>query len=450
MSFSRLQIALLIFLSFFSLKAIANTNINKYDLNSPKNCLEADIVLSQKVSLIDLIKIGICNNPSLNADYMIYKESKENLKASKSEYFPKIDLSSSINKQSFKNKNEKSKENNPYNINLGLSMLLYDFGGRSARIDSFKSYLANSGFNYNTALQNLILSIHIAYFELLGAKEDLLSAKANETMYKKSYDEASRKYEVGLAALNDKLQTKTSYEQSKLKVIEMENAVKQYEGNLAIILNLSPQTTFMLKEPPKDRDLTALNKEDTLDKIIEQAIKERTEIKAQEENINVANLSLQELRASRYGSLSLSAESGYNNSWKDEYNYKRDNVIGVNYRLPLFTGFETSHKISSAKHKRQQERYLLDDIKNKIKNEVWSAYHDYNTALKSYEVSKELLKSAKENERVAFKSYEVGQTDIINLLTAESQLADARDTVVNAFYTVLISKATLYRSIGRF
>ena len=62
------------------------------------------------------------------------------------------------------------------------------------------------------------------------------SARANEAMYKKSYDEASRKYEVGMAALNDKLQTQTSYEQSKLKVIEMENAVKQYEGDLATIL----------------------------------------------------------------------------------------------------------------------------------------------------------------------------------------------------------------------
>ena len=78
-------------------------------------------------------------------------------------------------------------------------------------------------------------------------------------MYKKSYDEASRKYEVGLVALNDKLQTQTSYEQSRLKVIEVENLVKQYEGELATVLNLPPQTQFMLKEPPKDRDLTALN-----------------------------------------------------------------------------------------------------------------------------------------------------------------------------------------------
>ena len=103
-----------------------------------------------------------------------------------------------------------------------MSLLLYDFGGRSSRIDTFKSYLASAGFNYNSALQDLILSIQTSYFKLLGAKEDLISAKANEAMYKKTFDEARRKYDVGLAALNDKLQTQTSYEQSKLKVIEME------------------------------------------------------------------------------------------------------------------------------------------------------------------------------------------------------------------------------------
>jgi outer membrane protein TolC len=250
--------------------------------------------------------------------------------------------------------------------------------------------------------------------------------------------------------LNDKLQTQTSYEQSKLKVIEQENYVKQYEGDLAIILNLPPQTVFKLKQPRKDRDLTKLDNKTTLDDMIELASRERSEVKAQEMTLNAVNANLNELRSTRYGSFSLSAESGYNNSWKSERSYNRDNMLGVNYKVPLFTGFETSYKISSAKFKREQERSNLDKIKNQIKNEVWSAYHDYQTALKSYEVSKDVLKSAEENEKVAFKSYEIGQTDIINLLTAESQLADARDSLVVAFYTVLINKATLYRSIGRF
>jgi len=230
----------------------------------------------------------------------------------------------------------------------------------------------------------------------------------------------------------------------------MENAVKQYQGDLATILNVSPKTNFKLKQPPKDRDLTALGKKDTLEKMIEIAAHNRDEIRAQEMSLNAANANLRELRASRFGSFSLAAESGYNNTWHSTRAYNRDNSIGLNYKVPLFTGFETSHQIAAAKYRRERERHNLDKLRAEIKNEVWSAYHDYQTAMKSYEVSKKVLKSAEENEKVAFKSYEVGQTDIINLLTAESQLADARDSVINAFYTVLINKATLYRAIGRF
>ena len=422
----------------------------KFLTNIPEGCLDKNIINNQNVSLIDLIKIGICNNPSLRIDYINQKIAEENLGSAKSEYFPKIDISAKAQKNTNKRQGENSVESDPYGINAGLSLLLYDFGGRSSRIDTFKSYLASAGFNYNSALQDLILSIQTSYFKLLGAKEDLVSAKANEAMYKKTFDEARRKYDVGLAALNDKLQTQTSYEQSRLKVIEVENLVKQYQGELATILDLPPQTQFNLKEPPKDRDLTALDEKDTIEQLIDIAIKDRDEVKSQEMSLNAANSSLQELRSSRYGKFTLSASSGYNNAWKDTRSYQKDNVLGLSYSLPLFTGFDTTHKIASAKQKREQERLALEDVKNKIRNEVWSAYHDYQTSLKSYDVSKKLLKSAEENEKVAFKSYEIGQTDIINLLTAESQLADARDTLVVAFYTVLINKAKLYRSVGRY
>jgi len=446
----RLILSALVGTIIFSGTAFSADKKDVYLSKAPVGCLDKEIAINKEVSLIDLIKIGICNNPELSADYMSLKASEEDFGAAKSEYFPDVNLNAGAGKNTQKFQGEHHTENSPYNVNLGLNLLLYDFGGRSARIDSFRYYLANAGFLYNSALQNLILTIHTDYFKLLGAREDLKSARANEAMYKKSFDEASRKYEVGMAALNDKLQTQTRYEQSKLQVIQMENAVKQYEGNLAMILNLPPQTPFKLKQPPKDRDLMSLNKKDSLDEMIEIAAKERDEVKAQEMMLNVANSSLKELEASRYGAFSLAAESGYNNSWKPSRSYNRDNSIGVNYKLPLFTGFETTHKIKSAKYRREQERHNLDKIRNQIKNEVWSAYHDYQTALKSYEVSKNVLKSAEENEKVAFKSYEVGNTDIINLLTAESQLAEARDAFVVAFYTVLINKATLYRSIGRF
>ena len=450
MPYGKILALLIVFSSINAAFATGVKQEDVYTIKAPENCLDKEITIDKEVSLIDLIKIGICNNKELRVKYMSYKINEANLGSSKSEYFPQISLNSGISINNSKTQGYSHTQNNPYNVNLGLSLLLYDFGGRSARIDSFKYYLANSGFNYSSNLQDLILSIHTNYFKLLGAIEDLKSAKANEEMYKKSYAEASRKYEVGLVALNDKLQTQTSYEQSKLRVIETQNAVKKYQGDLATILNLPPVTEFKLSSPPNDRDLTILDKDDSIEKMIDIALQQRNEVKAQEMNINIANANLRNLKSSRYGSLSLSANSGYNNTWHDSRQYQQDNSIGMNYKIPLFTGLDTSYKIKSAKYKLEQERYNLDKIHNDVKNEVWTAYNNYTTSLKSYEVSKKVLKSAEENEKVAFKSYEVGKTDIINLLTAESQLADARDSLVNAFYSVLIDKATLYRSIGRF
>ena len=255
----KLLLSSILGLSILSNISYANNTGDKFFSEVPEGCLDKNIIKNQSVSLIDLIKIGICHNPNLRIDYISQKIAEENLGSAKSDYFPNINISARAQKNTNKKQNDNSIENDPYGVNIGLSLLLYDFGGRSARIDSFKSYLASAGFNYNTALQDLILSIQTSYFKLLGAKEDLVSAKANEAMYKKTFDEARRKYDVGLAALNDKLQTQTSYEQSRLKVIEVENLVKQYEGELATVLNLPPQTQFMLKEPPKDRDLTAFN-----------------------------------------------------------------------------------------------------------------------------------------------------------------------------------------------
>ena len=65
-------------------------------------------------------------------------------------------------------------------------------------------------------------------------------------------------------------------------------------------------------------------------------------------------------------------------------------------------------------------------------------------------MTREVLKSAKESERVAFVSYQAGKESILNLLTSQAQLADARQGLAVSFYGVLTAKARLYRAIGSF
>ena len=107
------------------------------------------------------------------------------------------------------------------------------------------------------------------------------------------------------------------------------------------------------------------------------------------------------------------------------------------------------YQVQQASYKYYQEVENLQALKLQVQNEVWRSYQNYKTALRSYEISQAVLESAEENHRVAFRYYELGKGDILNLLSAVAQLADARQNKITAFYSLLLSKASLYRSIGK-
>lgn len=420
-----------------------------HQLKAPENCVDKDLDKGE-IGLPELIQMGICTNPSLNREYMAVKSSEAEVGQSKAEYLPSISASGSASVSG--NKVEKGKYNKtyPYSGNIGLDWLLFDFGGRGARLDKMKAYLSSAEFNYNAQLQETILSINNAYLKLLGAKEVLSSAKDSEKSYKKAYEESKRRYDLGLVALSDKLLAKTSYEQSKLTTVKAENSVKQAQGNLATLLNLSPNTSFDLKLPPKDKDITKLETSDSVEQMMELALNQRPELKSKESSVAAAKENISVVRSTTLPSLSATGSAGYGDSWRKSNPYQISTSAGVRLNVPLFTGFADTYKVAAAEYQYRQAQYGLAETQNSIRNEVWAAYQDYQTATEAYKISQAVLDSAKENERVAMKSYEVGKGDILNLLTATSQMSDARQGFVNAFYSVLISKANLYRAIGRF
>lgn len=417
---------------------------------APQGCVDKEI--SEKpIGLPELLEIGFCHNPLLNRGYMEVKSSEALVGSSKAEYLPNVSLDGSLSKSTSKIEETAGLENDPYSANVALSWLIYDFGGRSARVERAKSYLEASGFQYNALLKDTFLNINNAYFELLSAEEVLKSAKTSEASFKKSYEESAKRYDLGLVSLSDKLLAKTTYEESKLEVVRAENQVQANQGKLAMLLNVSPETKFNLLKPKNDKDLTKLEMEEmTVSQMIETAMSLRPEIQKSQKDIEIASADIKIKKAAAMPKISLTAKTGVNDDWREHGAYQYASSVGVNLSVPLFTGFSDTYNIKAAEYQKQQAYFAKEDVAETVKAEVWTAYHDYKTAVSSYDISKKALESAKENERVAFASYQVGKGDILNLLTAGSQLSTARKEVIVAYYSVLTSKAKLYRAIGRF
>lgn len=435
---------------FFALQAEALDPFMVLQQNAPKGCIDKDIV-DKEMSLPELLEIGLCNNPLLNRGYMEVKAGEASLGKSKSEYLPDITLKGAATDTYSKTEEYTSAAENPYSLNAALSWLIYDFGGRSARVKRAENYMLSTQFAYNALIKDTLLNINNAYFDLLSAQEVLKSAKTSEASFKKSYEESSRRYELGLVSLSDKLLAKTSYEESRLEVVQAENLVKTNQGKLAVLLNISPNIRLNLAKPKNDKDLTVLAMKDmSVEEMIETALRQRPEIQKSQKDIEAASENVKVQKALALPSLSFSAQTGYEDDWHDKRSYKYGTTVGVNLSVPLFTGFSDTYNIKEAEYQEKQAYLSKEDTAETIKNEVWTAYHDYKTAVSSYDISQKALESAVENERVAFASYQVGKGDILNLLTAGSQLSNARKEVIVAYYSVLTSKAKLYRAIGRF
>ncbi len=415
----------------------------------PKGCIDKKIT-TDELSLDDLLQIGICANPSLSASYMGVKAAEANLGSSRAQYLPSVTLTGAANIQGERVEGQSHyQQSEPYTGKAEASWLLFDFGGRESRISSVRSYTEAARFGYNASLNDLLLSIQTAYLHLLAAQESLVSAKASLDSYQQSYNEAKKRYKLGMVSLSDKLQAQTRYEQAVLLVVLAEDNIQQYSGQLAVLLNLPPDTPLKLVKPHFDNTSTAIEN-DNVTELMQEALQKRPELFAQYSTEKAAKSSATAAKTAFLPTVSAVASANINDtSWKRDSLYSRNNIAGLAVSWPLFNGFSDTYKVKSASYTYKQEQANTQNLRLAIQNEVWSNYQNYKTALRAYEISQTVLASAEENHRVAFRYYQVGKGDILTLLSAVAQLADARQNKITSFYDLLLSKANLYKSIGK-
>jgi len=415
----------------------------------PTGCIDKNIT-ADELALADLVQIGICTNPSLSAQYMGVKATEANLGVGRSQYLPTVTVTGAAGVNGYRVESHGDYvQGEPYSGKAEANWLLFDFGGRESRVNTLRAYADAANYSYSAAVKDLMLSVQTAYLKLLAAQESLVSAKASLDSYEQSYNEAQKRYKLGMVSLSDKLQAQTRYEQALLSVVLAEDDVKQSSGQLAVLLNLSPSTPLKLKKPQFNQTITSIEKDD-VEQLMKDALENRPELRAQENVQKAAKSSVTAAKTDMLPRVSATASAAINDtSWKNHSLYERNNTAGLAVSMPLFTGFSNFYKVKAASWLYQQELANTQNLRLSIQNEVWHNYQNYKTAVRSYEISQTVLESAEENHRVAFRYYQVGKADILTLLDAVAQLAEARQNKISAFYSLLLSKASLYKSIGK-
>jgi outer membrane protein TolC len=330
---------------------------------------------------------------------------------------------------------------------LNLNYLVFDFGRRSGTINAAKADLFSADFAFNDTHRKVIYQVTADYYRLLNAMGQQEAAKATLLNAQTVEKDAQSRLDHGLATLPDLLETQAASAQADFDLQAAIGALENAHGDLATDLGLPPRTQFQVEDIndlPLPDTLT-----DTADEAVDRALAQRPDLLEQAAKLRSDEASIQQARSAYFPTLSFAGSGGMQRDWGQRnltdsgYVQRESWNAEINLQWTLFDGLRREHAVAEARARKAQAQAQIDTLRDQISDEVWRAYSDAKTALRQKQAAAALLASADKSYTAALKSYDLGVRNLLDVVSAQRALAQARSADVFARTQVLTQISNL-------
>jgi outer membrane protein TolC len=187
----------------------------------------------------------------------------------------------------------------------------------------------------------------------------------------------------------------------------------------------------------------------SIDAAIDRAFEQRPDLKAQLAQLRAANAAIKQAKSRYYPTLSLNGNGGLTREYGQQGQlppgYVGSEVWDVTLGLQwtIFDGGRREHEISQARAEKAATLAEINSLRDQIADEVWTAYSNVRTALRQQEAAAALLISADQSYSAARESYSYGVRNLLDVVSAQKTLAQARTEDVTARTQLLLQVANL-------
>jgi TolC family type I secretion outer membrane protein len=408
----------------------------------PSPC-PATRIAPDPLRLVDAIDLALCQNPRTRQTWANAKVAAAEVGVARSDFLPNLDGSVALERGETLNTPSAGGETNLIG-SLSFNWLLFDFGGRDARLEQARQTLLAADWTHNDTLQRVMLDAVQSYYLLYATREAVRSAQASVRAGQQSLDAARARQKAGSATRADVLQAQTSYSQAVFNLTQAQGNAANAQGVLANALGLNVDRDIRIVEPP---DLEAQRvAQRSVAQLLEVARLQRPDLAAADAQVRAAQSNVRAREADGKPSVSLGASLG---ATQVAPGFDPQSAgIGISVSIPIFTGYRNTYRVRSARDQVEVQVATRDKLREDVALEVWRAYQDLRTQDQSLSTAADLQASAQEAYNAALARYKAGVGTLIDLLNAQTTLASASLQQIRARLDWNVAKATLARAIG--
>jgi outer membrane protein len=420
---------------------------------------EAKIDAAHPYRLEELIDLAERNNPQTRIAWESAKQAADRLGIARSAYYPHLAALALFGDQRLINPFPKPLAPRGYVMveipvaeeELELEYNIFDFGRRSAKLESSKALRLAAVAAFQRTNQDVAFRVVTGYYNLLTAQERLAATRQIVKTAETTQQAAEAQLANGRATLPDLLNAKAATAQAAYDLEASIGAEAEARVTLREALGVEPSDEIAVATPeaaPLPAEIAS-----SAEKLVEQAQLNRPDLKDLFERLHAANAEVSAAHAENRPSLHLQASGGQSSIWPTtsygELGSANQSIwnVGIKFQWSLFDGGQRKNEVRLADSKRREAQEALRDKQDQVTHEVWSAYLQFRTAVRQQEAAETLLNSAQTSYDASLEAYKYGVKNLVDLVAAETQLAQARLARVQSRSNVQVGAVNLdYRT----
>ena len=297
---------------------------------------------------------------------------------------------------------------------------------------------------FGIARQDLVLRAAEAYFNVLNAQDALAAVTQLRTAAGEQLELAKTSFEVGTVTITDVHEAQSRFDLASAQEIAAQNQLELARQSLAQIIGKEPEALAGLRpgvelqrpQPENIADWVTAAEAGSFGVQAQQLVRE------------IAAREVERARAGHLPTVDVVARHGVNNELQLSSGRNEVTSVGLQLNVPLYAGGRVSSVSREAAALRMKADADLEDARRSAAlaaRQSWLGVTSGMAQVKALEAARVSSLSALEANKLG---YEVGVRINIDVLNAQTQLADTLQQLSRARYDTLLAQLRLKAAAG--
>ncbi|MBC6991541.1 TolC family protein [Hymenobacter sp. BT491] len=335
--------------------------------------------------------------------------------------------------------------NNNYDAHITAQYMLLDFGKNDATYNLAKAQGVTAADNIVTARRDLAYNAVQLYYNILFMRESIKVQDEQIASLQQHQREMEKRVQGGVSTKFDVTTTQVRITQAQNAKIDLQNQLHNQQTQLARLLH-RPEYA----EVPVRGSLAYSAAPVDVNSAIAQAVENRPEVKLARDAENTAEAQLRLIEKSNLPSLGAQVQAGGKNGYivPNLERFRFNTVAAVQLSVPIYDGNRNKNQRVEASANARSAQSRTQDVQESIRSDVRQAANNIEASSARYANAETQIAQATDaltRARARYR-YDVGTN--LDVLDAETSLAQARLARVQAIYNYTMGQYQLKRAVG--